>query len=290
MSYMHISNLYKDQSVLLLKKVWATEKIHGTSACLTYEGDKNQTRLLLHPGGAKMEMFEQIFDQEKILAKCIEMFGDKRVRFIGEHYGGKIQKMRETYGDDHRFALFEIKVDDVFLSFDKVQKIGEKLGLDVVYGKIVDATVEALNQERDADSYQAKKNGIAESRKREGIVSRPLVELTLNNGQRVIAKHKREEFRETTTKREVSAEQQKIYTEADEIADEWVTPMRLQHVLDAFPDASMEQTGKIIKAMLDDVTREGKGEIVMTKEANRAIGKRTAKLFKEHLQARLKEN
>jgi hypothetical protein len=43
----------------------------------------------------------------------------------------------------------------------------------------------------------------------------------------------------------------------------------------------IENTGIVIKAMIEDVTREAKGEIVESKEAMRAIGSATARLYKK---------
>ena len=64
--------------------------------------------------------------------------------------------------------------------------------------------------------------------------------------------------------------------------DEWVTPMRLQHVLDKLPHATgMEQTRDVIFAMLEDVEREANGEIVFSQDAKKSIGTRTATLFKQ---------
>jgi hypothetical protein len=51
----------------------------------------------------------------------------------------------------------------------------------------------------------------------------------------------------------------------------------------------MESMGDIIKAMIEDVYREGKGEIIESKEASKAIGQKTVQLFKQKLQNRLKE-
>jgi len=99
--------------------------------------------------------------------------------------------------------------------------------------------------------------------------------------------HERDEFSETKTPRKVDELKLAIMTKANEIADEFVTPMRLEHVLDAFPDAGIEKTGDIIKAMIEDVTREGKGEIVDSKETRGAIGKKTAMLFKKRLNEKI---
>jgi len=73
-------------------------------------------------------------------------------------------------------------------------------------------------------------------------------------------------FCETKTKRVVSAEDLKVLSDAKEIAEEWVTNMRLEHVLQKFDaDVGMESMGDIIKAMIEDVYREAKDEIVECK-------------------------
>jgi hypothetical protein len=141
-------------------------------------------------------------------------------------------------------------------------------------------------------SEQAIKNGIGirkvgdiifveQEKMREGIVLRPLEEVVKNNGKRVIAKHKRPEFAETKTLRKMDADKLKVLSEANAIANEWVTPMRLSHVLDNFTNPSIENLGEIIKAMIEDVLKESVGEIVDSEEARKAIGKQTAILFKK---------
>ena len=74
-----------------------------------------------------------------------------------------------------------------------------------------------------------------------------------------------------------------VLQKAKEIADEWVTEMRLTHVLDAFPDADITKTGMIIKAMVEDVLREAKGEIVESGEVKQAISRTTALMFKRRI-------
>jgi hypothetical protein len=54
-------------------------------------------------------------------------------------------------------------------------------------------------------------------------------------------------------------------------------------VLDKMPGASIEQTREVIAAMVADVLREGSGEIVDSREARTAISKKTAELFRKHL-------
>ena len=104
---------------------------------------------------------------------------------------------------------------------------------------------------------------------REGIVIRPPFEVRKNNGERIIAKHKGQAFAERTTPQAVlDPGRLKVLADAEAIANEWVTEQRLSHVLQhivAEPDPTvsvigMEQMGDVIKAMIEDVEREAKGE------------------------------
>ena len=83
-----------------------------------------------------------------------------------------------------------------------------------------------------------------------------------------------------------------MLTQAQEIADEWVTGERLRHVLSKIEIdgkvADMAMTPVVIAAMVEDIYREGRGEIVESKEARTAIGTSTVKLFKAELSSRLR--
>lgn len=76
-----------------------------------------------------------------------------------------------------------------------------------------------------------------------------------------------------------------VLAEAKAIADEWVTPMRLKHVTDTLRaqlqrDLSNQDIPAIVSAMVEDVFREGAGEIVESKEARRAIGTKAVQMLK----------
>jgi flagellar biosynthesis component FlhA len=71
---------------------------------------------------------------------------------------------------------------------------------------------------------------------------------------------------------------------AEAIAAEWVTPTRLEHVLDKLGEVTIADTRTVIAAMVDDVVREAAGEIVDSKEARKAIGAMTARLFKKRFE------
>lgn len=278
MSYMHIDNLYKVQSMIFqFREVWAMEKIHGTSAHIRWADNQ----VYFSPGGLKQEQFVALFDAVALEA-AFRKLGYDKVTVFGEGYGGKCQAMSHTYGKETRFVGFEVKVGESWLSVPNAADVCSQLGLDFVPYRKVEVTVEALNAERDRPSEQAKKNGILEDKLREGIVIRPLMEMHLNDGSRVIAKHKGEKFSETRTPRPLDVDKQKVLDDANAIAFEWVTDERMRHVLDKLGNPKdMTRTGDVIKAMVEDVTREASGEIADNKDIRKAIGAAAAKIYKK---------
>jgi len=284
MGYRHILNLYKDQTILQFKECFSLEKIHGTSAHIDFKYEEG--KLIFFPGGSKMDNFMKNFDEEALLAKFKEKF-KSNVTVYGEAYGGKCQGMKDTYGPDLKFIVFDVKVDETWVSVPNAENIALNLGLEFVAYSQIPTDLNEIDRQRDLDSTQAFRNGIKERKMREGVVLRPLTEFRDNRGNRIMCKHKRDEFKETKTKREVSPEKLKIIEDTEKIADEWVTAMRLDHILSKMPECGIEHTGKIIKIMVEDVYREGKDEIIESLETRKAIGKATAKLFKYHLNNKL---
>jgi len=279
MGYLHIENLYKNTEILLFKECYAMEKIHGTSAHVRFKEGKVE----FFSGGSKHDNFVKLFDIPSLEAKFNELF-DSDVVVYGEAYGGKCQGMSETYGKELKFIVFDVKVDKNWLDVPNAQDVATKLGLDFVSYLKIPATIEALNECRDLASVQAVRNGCEEAKLREGIVIRPLIEVCKNNGNRIIVKHKGEKFSETNTVREVDPEKLKVLEDAKAIAEEWVTPMRLTHVLDKLGNPTeIEGTREVIKAMLEDVMREAKGEIIESQPAKQAISKKAALLYKSRI-------
>ncbi len=281
MAYMHIDNLYKAdaQDILLFHECYALEKIHGTSANILWDG----WVVNFFSGGEKRARFIALFDHIVLRETFEEMFGidGAHVTIYGEAYGGKCQGMSATYGKELRFIAFEVKVGDVFLSVPQAADVVKKVGLEFVHYDKCPTDLTTLDNLRDALSCQAIRNGMG-AHPREGIVLRPLIELRKNNGSRIIVKHKGEAFRERTSIPEVDPAKREKLIEARAIADEWVTEMRLTHVLDALNAVGwgMRETGRVIEAMTKDVIREAGGEITNAKDVRKAIGQRAAKLFK----------
>jgi len=285
-SYMHIANLYQAQEVLLFKRIFSLEKIHGTSAHI---GFRPSTGMVFFGGGASRNSFLALFDQDKLKATFAQFFaerawGDDMLTVYGEAYGGKMQGMSATYGKELKFVAFEVRVGDTWLAVPAAEEVTRKLGFEFVSYEEIDGTAEAVQKALERDSEQAIRNGMGLGHRREGVVLRPPLELTKNNGGRIIAKHKNPEFAENKTPREIDPNKMKVLADANAIAEEWVTGMRLDHVLDAFTKPlDLSMTGAVIKAMIEDVVREAGAEIVDSKEARTAIGTRTAKVFKQKL-------
>lgn len=284
MGYLHIDNLYKNQDILLFKECYAMEKIHGTSSHVTYHTGE----LIFFSGGEKHDKFVSLFNQEFLLNKFKEI-GQNEIIIFGEAYGGKCQGMSETYGKELKFIAFDVKIGDSWLDIPKAEQIVLSLGLEFVYYERCLTDLKILDYQRDMDSTQAIRNGCGPGKIREGVVLRPLIELTKNNGSRIICKHKRDEFRETKTPRPiVDPEKLKVLENAELVAQEWVTGQRLVHITSKIPDCNMEHMGQIIKSMIDDIKREGEKEIIWSKDIEKAIGKATALLFKNSLKNKLK--
>lgn len=295
MSYRHIGNLYKEQDIMLFKQTYAMEKIHGTSSHLSYNPEKKDD-VGFFSGGSNYDLFCSLFNKDDLLTKFKEMAlehgHDSKITIYGEAYGGKLQGMSATYGKELRFIAFEVLVGEhTWLDVPTAEKIVNRLGLEFVPYEIVTTDIESLNAVRDKDSEVAVRRGMGTGHKREGVVLRPLMEVRKNNGDRIMAKHKRDDFRETKTPREVDPNKIKVVEEANSITEEWCTPMRLLHVLDNFKVEGelpgMEKIKDIIAAMVDDIMREGAGEVVDSKDARKAIGTRTVMLFKNMLKSKL---
>ena len=73
-------------------------------------------------------------------------------------------------------------------------------------------------------------------------------------------------------------------------AFEFVVGERLNHVLDHLKgtwgrDMELKDMRTVIDAMIEDVAREARGEIVDSRDARAAIGTRTAQMFKRRVTA-----
>jgi len=251
--------------------------VHGTSA---HVGHKDG-QLTIFSGGVSHELFSALFDKDKLLAGLANIGGE--VMVFGEAYGGKCQGMSHIYGKDLRFVAFDVKIGDSWLAVPAAHEVVTRLGLEFVHYEKGPTDLAWLDAQRDAPSVQAVRNGMGEGHAREGVVIRPLVEMRLNNGERVIVKHKGDHFKETATPRKVDSGKLEVLAEADKVAMEWVTKQRLENAKSHFEEGQwcLEKLGSIIRYIVKDVEREAEGEVVFGSEARRSVGKRVAHLLKQ---------
>jgi hypothetical protein len=71
MGYMHIENLYRNQKILNFKRCYALEKVHGTSARVSWDAEKVRQEagakyagLTFFGGGESNERFAALFDPD----------------------------------------------------------------------------------------------------------------------------------------------------------------------------------------------------------------------------------
>ncbi len=286
MSYRHIDNLYKDARILAFRECYALEKVHGTSAHVAYRGG----RVVYSSGGASAVAFTALFDEAALTAAFVALgHEDAPITVFGEAYGGKEQGMSATYGKALAFVAFEVMIGESWLDVPSAEDVARKLGIEFVPYAKGSTDLAWVDSQRDADSEIAIRRGTGPGKKREGVVLRPPFEVRLNSGERLIVKHKRDEFRETKSPRpDVDPAKLAVLAEATAIAEEWVTEMRLTHVLQKIAEPhDMSQTPLVIAAMVEDVLREAVGEIVDSKEARKAIGVKAATLFKSRIKSKL---
>ncbi len=284
MGYRKITNLYKRIDYLdLFRKAYVLEKIHGTSAHihLSPEGVR------LFSGGAQHSLFDLLFDKNKLLEiyKAEDHFNGKDITLYGEAYGGSMQGMSETYGKELRFIVFDVLMDDHWVEVPYAESVAKQFGQEFVWYELVDNTLENLDRYKNQPSKLAEIRGCGTDKLSEGIVSKPVYECYDKHGGRHMVKHKHEKFGETKTPREVSGLKQVILDNARDIAEEWVTKMRLHHLLDKTVITGMEDMKLLISAMQEDIREESEGEIDWTaaKEILSAIAKKTVLLYKEYL-------
>ena len=307
MGYRHINNLYKDQTVLMFKRLYAMEKIHGTSAHIAFTVIKSveidgkidiklsEINVTYFSGGEKHENFVKLFDTNTLLERYGQLGIPAHITIYGEAYGGKQQGMSETYGKELKFVAFEVQIGDKFMKVPYAKEICDKLGIEFVHYEEIDADPELIDKLANAPSVQAQRNGVENPKlPREGVVLRPLVEFLHPDGVgRIMAKHKNDIYKEREHAPKLqNPEDLKILEDAKAIAQEWVTPMRLVHVMDKAKANGFVIEEKLmnylISLMVEDVEREAKGEIISNKQTRKAISQRTAKLVIEHLKGQIK--
>jgi len=172
MGYLHIENLYRPQAqtILLFRECYALEKIHGTSAhisftfTISHEIPEGRWIPSFFSGGESNTKFVSLFDQEKLLAAVNDLGTpkDQVITVYGEAYGGSQQGMSHTYGKQLKFIVFDVQVGENWLNVPDAEDVAKKLGLEFVHYEKVSTDLSVLDAFRDRPSIQAIRNGVSQ--------------------------------------------------------------------------------------------------------------------------------
>ena len=194
---------YRNSIVEYLKdSKWIfTEKIDGTNIRIYYDGHKihiaGRTDKSIIPEHL-LAYLNYLFINEDMEQVFEQLFGEKEAYIFGEGYGPKIQKDGHKYNNIPSFVVFDIKINEVYLSYDDMITLCKQLNLDyvpvVLFGTIDEAIskVKMHNLSQLAVRNLKRQEDVAYS---EGVVGRPLFELKDKMGKRIIVKIKYSDFK-----------------------------------------------------------------------------------------------
>lgn len=188
-----IEGKFRNETVEFLKdNQWIfTEKIDGTNIRIHWDGHRvsfgGRTERAAIPADLMNYLIatfggedaEQVFEQK---------FGETEVTLYGEGYGPKIQAVGAKYRADVSFILFDVLINDMWLTRDSVVDIAKAFGIDVVPIVLIGTLEEAVAL------MKQKPLSVLGPIMMEGVVGRPGVEVLDRRGRRVIVKIKARDF------------------------------------------------------------------------------------------------
>ena len=187
-----IEGKYRNETIeYLANNEWEfTEKIDGTNIRIYWDGHKitfgGRTERASIPGHL-VNKLNEIFLNEETEQLFEQKFGEKEVILFGEGYGVKIQNGGE-YRPDVGFILFDVLIDDIYLSRESVEDIAKAFALEIVPIVLRGTIQEAV------DFVKTNPSSTIGKAKMEGVVGRPKVEMRDRRGNRVIVKIKYRDF------------------------------------------------------------------------------------------------
>lgn len=166
-----------------------TEKVDGTTIRIMFDGSTIRFGGKTNNASISALLVERL--NNKFLPQ-LSRFKDKfsesaKVCLCGEGYGGRIQSGGH-YRNDPDFVLFDVNIDEWWLTRDNVEDIANYFGIQIV--PIIGNG--NLNQmiEQVKQGFKSQWGDF----NAEGIVARPEVELKSRNGERIITKLKHKDF------------------------------------------------------------------------------------------------
>jgi len=176
----------------LQNNLWqATEKIDGTNIRVIWDKDNKSITFGGKTDDAQMPPFlltklQELFPVEKFAT----LYPDISMTLYGEGYGARIQKGGGNYiPNGCNFILFDVWIDGLWLRWNDVTDIATKLGI---------AIVPIVGQCTLTDAIKLIKANTLKSTfgnfLMEGLVLKPLIELSDRRGHRIITKIKHKDF------------------------------------------------------------------------------------------------
>ena len=186
-------NEWRNETVEYLKDIeWEfTEKIDGTNIRVVWDGYKvsyygrtDNAQIPAHLMNKLIELFggetnEEMFEQK---------FGEMEVMLIGEGFGAKIQSGGNYIPDGTDFILFDVMINDNYLSRESVKDIANYFNVRMI------PTIITGNLQKGIDYVKSKPKSTIGTADIEGLVARPLHELKDQIGNRIIVKIKVRDF------------------------------------------------------------------------------------------------
>lgn len=184
-----IHGVYRNKDVEALKDYkWIfTEKVDGTNFRIIWDGYS-----VSFGGRTEKSEFSKKqlnFIEEHFLTKDFEyaveqVFGDKEVIIYGELFGNDIQGVGKLYSESYEFMIFDIKINNLFLTHDDIEDISKKLNCKHVPIIFVGTIKEAL------EFFRRECRSTFSSAPLEGLVGVPYGNFLDRRGKRIIIKIK----------------------------------------------------------------------------------------------------
>lgn len=165
-----------------------TEKVNGTNVRVHWDGEsvtfRGRTDNAQMPGYL-LERLTEMFPVAKFKAKF-----DSPVTLYGEGYGAKIQKGGGLYiPDGVSFLLFDVRIGEWWLRWVDVEDVGMALSVPRVPALSELPLTDIVNRMREERFDSCLKSGLPE-----GVVVRPLTDLRIRAGHRLMGKLKYSDF------------------------------------------------------------------------------------------------
>lgn len=184
----------KPEFEYLKDNLWyCTEKIDGTNMRILWDG--NEVEFRGKTDNADLNKYLVPFLEETFTPqKMKDVFGsdNKQICLYGEGYGKGIQKGGNYMEQSTEFILFDVLIDGWWLQPNAVKKIASDLFICYVPEFEPMTLLKVIEKVRNGFISQISENRTYLA---EGIIAKPMVEMTNRKGERIITKIKHKDFK-----------------------------------------------------------------------------------------------